>query len=346
VSVRLLVRLGSMGDVVLATAAANALRARWGDGCVDVLVKEEWAPLWRNHPAVGRIHVWRRRRPLGLIEWGRALREQAYTEAIDLQASPRTRMLLRLAGIKQVRRPRRHNVRRRLLVRWHRFGPPPTFQVVQAFVEAVDGGAAVQPSLHPGLEAEARAARLVPSPRVLIGLAPGARHATKRWPIGRFVELGRELVARGNRPLPVFFGPDEDALLAVWRTRWPGDGTWVPIREDLEVAAACVARLGGLVTNDTGLMHAAAAMGTPVIAFFGPTVRQFGFAPWGRGHQILERDSLECRPCSLHGGPRCPKSHFRCMLDIDVATTLAAVDAALAPPAGTASNQPGRGSAS
>jgi lipopolysaccharide heptosyltransferase II len=326
VSDRLLIRLGSMGDVVLATAAANALRAQWGDGCLDVLVKEEWAPLWRNHPAVGQIHVWHRRQPLGLWKWSRNLRSRAYAEAIDLQDSPRSRALLALAGIRKVSRPRRYNLRRRMLARWHRFGPPADYRVLQSFVTATGSDEPVPPSLHPGIEARTRAARLVPSNRRLIGLAPGAKHATKRWPVSRFVDLGRELVARGNRPLPVFFGPDEDGLLAVWRTRWPGDGTWLLVREELEATTAILSRLGGLVTNDTGLMHAAAAMGTPVIAFFGPTVRQFGFAPWGPAHRILEVD-LPCRPCSLHGGSRCPRGHFRCMLGIDVAFALDAVEA-------------------
>jgi len=320
VSDRLLIRLGSMGDVVLATAAANALRAKWGDGSVDVLVKEEWAPLWRNHPAVGQILVWNRRQPFGLWTWSRFLRKKAYKEVIDLQASPRTRTLLQLAGLRRVRRPRRYNLRRRMLVRWHRFGPPADYRVLDSFVAATGSGAPAPPSLHPGVEARAKATRLVPQSRALVGLAPGARHATKRWPVGRFVDLGRQLVASGNRPLPVFFGPDEDGLLAVWRTRWPGDGTWIPVREDLETTAACLGRLGALVSNDTGLMHAAAAMGTPVIAIFGPTVRQFGFAPWGTAHRIVEVDNLPCRPCSLHGGSRCPRGHFRCMLGLDVAT--------------------------
>ena len=323
---RLLIRLGSMGDVVLATAAANALRERWGDHCLDVLVKEAWAPLWRNHPAVRQIHAWRRR-PLEIYRWARTLRQVEYAEIIDLQASTRTQALLRMARqSRAVRRPKRYTIRRRLFVRWHRFGPPRDYRVVDAFVAASGVDVPASPSLHPGVEARAKAARLVPSSRAIIGLAPGARHVTKRWPIQRYIALGRELVARGNRPLPVFFGPDEDGLHAQWRVHWPGDGTWVPIREDLEIAAASLARLRGLVSNDTGLMHMAAAMDTPVIAFFGPTVREFGFAPAGPSHRILEVDGLACRPCSVHGGSRCPKGHFRCMLDLDVATVLQHVE--------------------
>jgi ADP-heptose:LPS heptosyltransferase len=328
---RLLIRLGSMGDVTLATAAAHALRGKWGDACVDVLVKEEWAPLWRNHPAVNDLLVLSRedRGLLGFRRWILRLKEANYADVVDLQASPRTEFLLLLARLRNVRRPRRHALRRRLLVRLHRGGPPATFRMVDAFVEAAVPGARALPSIVPGPEARARAAQVVPSERRLVGLVPGGRHATKCWPIRRFVELGQKLVGQGLGPVPVFFSPGEESFLASWRARWPGDGTWTPVREDIEIVAACLARLGAVVTNDTGLMHVAAAVGTPVTAIFGPTVRQFGFVPAGEGHRILEVENLSCRPCSVHGGPHCPREHFRCMLDTSVEVVAEAVLAAL-----------------
>ena len=72
-------------------------------------------------------------------------------------------------------------------------------------------------------------------------------------------------------------------------------------------------------------MHLAAAVGTPVVALFGPTVAEFGFVPAGPGHTVLER-RLDCRPCSVHGGPRCPLGHFRCMKETAPEEVLAALD--------------------
>lgn len=320
-----------MGDVILATAAANAGRAAWGDGCLDVLVKSEWAPLWENHPAVRRVLALPReeRGPAGLRTWAARLRGGGYAETVDLQASLRTRVLCTWAGLGSVRRPRRYAWRRRALVAAKRWGPPADFRVGRAFVEAAVPGATARPSLHPGTRHRDRARFLVPGDGEQIGLAPGARHATKRWPLERFVEVGRRHAGDGS-PVPVFFGPDEDGLLAAWRRAWPETRAWTPVREDPLTAAACLERLAALVTNDTGLMHAAAAMGTPVAALFGPTVRAFGFAPDGEGHRILETD-LACRPCSRHGGSRCPRGHFRCMLDIPAARVLAALEESRTP---------------
>ena len=80
-----------------------------------------------------------------------------------------------------------------------------------------------------------------------------------------------------------------------------------------------------LVTNDTGLMHMASARKRPVVAVFGPTVREFGFFPQGPEDIVIERAELNCRPCSHIGGDHCPLGHFRCMREIGVDDVLDAV---------------------
>ena len=62
-------------------------------------------------------------------------------------------------------------------------------------------------------------------------------------------------------------------------------------------------------------MHMATAVGTPVVAIFGPTVQGFGFSPLGKS--IVVEKELRCRPCSLHGSDSCPKGHFECMKKIN-----------------------------
>jgi heptosyltransferase-2 len=325
---RLLIRLGSLGDVVLATAAANAAREAWGDGALDVLVKEEWSAVWDGHPAVRRVLAWPRRDrgPAGLPAMAARLRREGYRETIDLQGSPRTRLLTAAAGLRRVSRPRRRGLSRRLAVWTKHWGPPGDYRVVRSFVAARFPGTEALPSVHPGKASRDRAAALLGEAEGKLGLVPGARHVTKRWPLDRYVAVGRELVARGLVPVPVFFGPDEDALLDEWGERWPGEGEWIPVRGDLAVTAAALQRTAAVLTNDSGIMHLAAAVGTPVAAFFGPTVRSFGFPPAGPGHEILEVEGLGCRPCSLHGGSRCPRGHFRCMLDIDPSRALAVLE--------------------
>ena len=70
-----------------------------------------------------------------------------------------------------------------------------------------------------------------------------------------------------------------------------------------------------MVSGDTGVMHMATGVGTPVVALFGPTVQAFGFFPYLSRAVVLERE-MNCRPCSAMGTERCPLGHHRCLDDI------------------------------
>ena len=72
-----------------------------------------------------------------------------------------------------------------------------------------------------------------------------------------------------------------------------------------------------VLTNDSSPIHIASAFKKPfIVALFGPTVEKFGFFPWSKNSYVFENHSLKCRPCAIHGGDKCPKGHFKCMLDI------------------------------
>jgi heptosyltransferase-2 len=168
----------------------------------------------------------------------------------------------------------------------------------------------------------------------LVGLFPGAEWgASKRWPWRRFADLATEL--RRRRPdarLAIFVGPKETWLgVRVFEE----SGKIHPVLgPDLDLAglAAVLARLDLLVTNDSGPMHLAAALGVDTVALFGPTDPR-RTAPAGDGHTVLYRD-LWCSPCFRR---RCPLLHHGCLAGIGVAQVAdAAVErlAARRPPAG------------
>ncbi|HEX9894642.1 MAG TPA: glycosyltransferase family 9 protein, partial [Gemmatimonadales bacterium] len=94
----------------------------------------------------------------------------------------------------------------------------------------------------------------------------------------------------------------------------------------LRASAALIERATVLVTNDSAPLHLAGAVGTPVVALFGPTVPAFGFGPTGAADRVVEVSGLACRPCSTHGPMVCPLGHHRCMIDLPVRSVLAAFD--------------------
>ena len=147
-----------------------------------------------------------------------------------------------------------------------------------------------------------------------VGFAPGARHFTKRWPKEFYVDLGKKLVYDGYSIL-LFGGKEDNEICSEISSLIPGSINLCNEGEILKTAAGmkeCIA----VVCNDSGLMHAACAMKVPVLVFFGSSVKELGFTPYKSKNLILENKSLSCRPCSHIGRERCPKKHFKCMLEL------------------------------
>jgi heptosyltransferase-2 len=170
-------------------------------------------------------------------------------------------------------------------------------------------------------EARARAGEaLAGVKRPAVGLAPGATWATKRWAPERFAALGDALHDQGF-DLVLVAGPGDAEAVAAFRA-----ALRAPLAADLTTLgvaplAAALARLKLLVACDSGPVHVAAALGTPVLSLFGPTSTiRWSPPPPGRALSL----GLDCQPCSNHGGERCPLGHHRCLGDLTTAAVLAA----------------------
>jgi ADP-heptose:LPS heptosyltransferase len=166
----------------------------------------------------------------------------------------------------------------------------------------------------------------------LVAIAPAAAWPTKEWPERRTLALAEHLLADGHRVLFVSTAAERARLTALDRcVAAEQRAAWCS--SDLLRIGALLGRADAAVTADSGLMHLAAAAGTPVLALFGSTVPELGFAPAGAGHRVLGRE-LPCRPCAVHGRRRCPLGHFACLRELEqhvVRRELAAMLAALPP---------------
>ncbi len=331
----LLVRFSSIGDILLTTPLIRALRTRHPGARIDALTKPGFAPLLADNPHLSNVLFPEPDESLGSLA-GR-LREARYTHRLDLHGSLRSRAL-RLLVPGHWSGYRKHRVARALLIRTRRnrypAGTPP---VPERYFEAA-AGLGVTPDGRPpefflspaavgevdGFLAEAG---LDPS-RGLVALAPGAAHATKRWPVAHWRALAGSLRERG-RPVVVVGGQEDADTAAEVAASAPG-AVAVAGRFGLQGTGALLQRSRALVSGDTGVMHMATGVGTPVVALFGPTVEAFGFFPYRARARVLERD-LPCRPCSRMGGPVCPLGHHDCLRGIlpdAVEAAMAALEAA------------------
>jgi heptosyltransferase-2 len=150
-------------------------------------------------------------------------------------------------------------------------------------------------------------------------LAPGSVWGTKRWPF--YAELAMML----DRGSVIVGGQDDVPLANTIVAATSGRAISAAGALSLRSSAALIQRASVLVTNDSAPLHLATAVGTPVVALFGPTVPEFGFGPRGADDVTLERGGLECRPCSRHGPDICPLGHHRCMRELSVEVVAQAV---------------------
>jgi len=314
----LVVRFGALGDVVLTTPLLRAIRRASPDADITVVTGATWAPLLRQHPAVDAVE------PFGpgdrLRDLANRLRRVRWDHRIDLHGSLRSRLLRLLIPGRwgSWRKPRLGRARQV----WAGLTAPPLPPVAEQYFAAAtalgvtpDGHG---PDIHPTDEDERAVDALVP-PGPFIGLAPGAAHATKRWPGPHWAGLA-ELLARRGLPSVIVGAADDRGFV----TGGPGlDACGI----GLGPTAALLRRAAAVVANDSGLMHLATAVQTPVVALFGPTTPTLGYAPYRARAVILERDR-PCRPCSVYGTAHCPMRHHRCMIDLtpeEVADAVSAI---------------------
>ncbi|GIX07220.1 MAG: ADP-heptose--LPS heptosyltransferase [Candidatus Poribacteria bacterium] len=326
----LFVRLGSLGDLVLTTAALRALREKDPEAEIHYLTDSALAPLLESDPDVSRvIAVPRReldRRPGLYWRTVRRLREGRYAASVDFQGKPKTALLTFLAGI-----PLRiggtrwdtHRIRREP----SRYaGAEAVAMLAPLGVKKGDG----RPRLFVSEEAAQQAERLLRSrfPRweegsvPLLGIFPGAGWAPRAWPPERFAAVAFRAVERWDARVLLVGAAKEVERLARIRAALPADRYAVFQEPSLGLLAALVARCDLFLSNDTGPMHLAVALGVPTVALFGPGefVR---FAPQFSPHRPI-REPIACSPCDQF------RDHCRnnaCMLLLSVERVWAELEA-------------------
>jgi heptosyltransferase-2 len=316
----LIVRFSSIGDILLTTPLLRAIRHRHPDARLTVLTKQAYIPLLSHNPNVNRVIALGAGRSLSGVAG--EVRAGSFTHRLDLHGSLRSGALRVLAPGRWTSYPK-HRLARALLVRTKRNRyrdarpvPERYFAAARELDVSPDGA---PPEFFLGSEAEREAAAwlatsgLAPN-RPLIAVAPGAAHATKRWPLEHWRGLLSQIVAGGFN-VAVIGGPDDARLGASLAGAGHGQVASAAGAFGLQTTGALLRRSAAVVSGDTGVMHLATGVTTPVVALFGPTVEAFGFFPYTRRATVLQR-ALACRPCSTQGGPRCPLGHHRCLLEL------------------------------
>lgn len=351
----LIVKLSSLGDVLHALPAAQALRAALPQATLAWAVEQAHAPVLRCQSFLDETIVWDRGTLRGFREFIGRLRATPWDLAIDLQGLFRSGLVAWLSGARRrigfaaarelaplfytERVPLQtmdcHAVERLLELVGHLGAALPGMPLARPYVAggppaAPRPGPALFP-LHPSADELAAvdrwcaAHRFDPSRQRLVILNPHCRRPANVWPLERFVELARRLLAAGTRVAVT--GGAAAGHLGDAMSRRLGDALW---RADgcfsVLGSAALLARAALLVTGDTGPMHLAVAVGTPVVALLGATA-PVRTGPYASDAVVIHK-RLACAPCLAK---RCPLGHDppACMAAIGVDEVYQAVCARL-----------------
>ncbi len=337
----LVVQTAFLGDLVLTIPLLRELKRALPDAPLTLVTTALGASTLSGQRCVDALVVFDKngkdRGALGLLRLGREIRFLAPDVIVAAQRSARTGLLALLSGAsvrigfegapgrlaytrKVAWDPAAHAVRRYLALAAAAGGDP--------------AGADPRPWLEVDPVAGDRAARLLldagiePDKKVL-AVAPGSVWGTKRWIPEGFAAVVAESARRGLAP--VLVGSEaERKLCGTVAATANVPAANVAGRCGIPELAAVLARAVALVSNDSGSGHVASAVGTPVVAIFGPTATAFGYTPFGVENRIVEQAGLPCRPCDRHGPAVCPLGHFRCMREIGPERVLAALDEVLA----------------
>jgi len=296
----LLIRLSSLGDIVLTTPAIRAVRAHFPDAYIAMLVAKQSAEILRENPHLDEIITFDRLandKDTGeMLRMSRHLRERKFTLTIDFQRKFRTEMLMYFSGAAErvgkgrfctIRVPEQGNkhATAHYFDLLHAAGIPAEDKRLELFLSESERLDAAQRFDAAGVNNGA----------LTVGLFPGAGWKLREWMPERFAAIGDRLVQHFNANVLIFGGPKEAGLVQAVANLMNAHA--IPFAGNLQVRelAACLEKCDLFLTNDTGPMHIAAAVGTPTVSLFGPG-NHIRFQPLGALHQTI-RHAVPCSPC-------------------------------------------------
>lgn len=326
----LVIQTAFLGDVVLTTPLFRALKELWPASHLAALVIPETAPVLERLSALDEIII-HDKRAGGLGELGRVMgevRAKKFDVVVSPHRSARSSLIARTSGA-----PRRVGYRESALsfLYTERIARPADRHETERILALAEAMGSSHGDRRPTLavaDDERAAARGAAGNERYVVMSPSSVWPTKRWMPEGFAAVSDYLAGRGYGVV-ITGGPGEEEEAAAVAAAMEAPAVNLAAKTTTRELAALVAEAALLVANDSAPVHLASAFDTPTVAVFGATVPAQGFAPLASRSAVAEVPELSCRPCGAHGGRRCPKKHFRCMVDLSPADVVSAVDAVL-----------------
>ena len=313
----LIIRLSSIGDIVLTTPVIRCLHKQLPGVEIHFLVKKNFSSILNSNPYVNKVHIWKDE----ISDTIEDLKAENFDVVIDLHHNLRSLKIKSGLGLKSFSFYKL-NVEKWLMtaLKWNRL---PDRHIVDRYLDTVSSfgvkndGAGLDFFIP--MEDEVIPADISDTlNREYVAMVIGAAHYTKRLPTEKLSELLQKITF----PVVLIGGPEDRALgemLVQGRENHVVNSCG---NLNLNQSASLVRQSSLVITHDTGMMHIAAAFHRPIISVWGNTIPAFGMSAYygdiGGVDFRAEVQGLSCRPCSKIGYSKCPRKHFRCMIDQDI----------------------------
>ena len=319
----LVIRFSSIGDIVLTTPVVRCLKQKYPQAEVHYLTKVAYGPMLTSNPYIDRLFYLND----DLAEVTEQLKKEKYDHVVDLHNNIRTMRVKKALKVKSYAFPKL-NFKKWLLVNL-KMDVMPDKSIVERYFEAVRPLGVYNDGK--GLDYFLRTDKQLTNTDIpmshwggFVGCVIGGSYNTKKLPVQQWKKFCETV------PYPVMLlgGPEDraegDEIAALDRIKIYNSCGKFSLNESAELVKYAKV----IVSNDTGLMHVAAAFQKPIISLWGNTSPEMGMFPYygfnnlkdriAAQSVIMENKNLGCHPCSKLGYARCPKRHFKCMNELDM----------------------------
>ena len=326
----LFIRLSSIGDIVLTTPLYRCTRQHLPQAEIHVLTKAAFREVLAANPYIDQIHVFEK----DIAEVIPELQAQKFDYVADLHHNLRTLKVKQSLRVKKTFSFPKRNIGKWVLANL-RVNVLPDESIVERYFETLrplgvrNDGQGLDYFIP---ESDKTRQDDLPFGHLagFVGCVIGGSYETKKLPVAQWIAVCGQL----SYPVVLLGGREDRAMGELIAASAPGKIYNACGKFTFNESADLVRRSRVVISNDTGLMHVAAAFKKPVISLWGNTVPEFGMFPYYGFNNlkdrvapqsvIIERKDLGCHPCSKLGYSRCPRGHFKCMNTLDAAQIAAA----------------------
>ena len=314
----LVIRFSSIGDIVLTTPVIRCLKNQISDVEIHVLTKKKFSGLYKTNPYINKVYEYDDSLKKNIEE----LKLENYDYIVDLQKNKRSLRVTRALHCQHSSFPKLNF--KKFLLTTFKINLMPDIHIVDRYFKAVEKLGVKND--YQGLDffiSEKNNYPLSELPenfqKGYHAFVIGGTYKTKILPAVKVSEVIKKL----NEPVILLGGPDDveraEEILSAISCQLSAISLVGKI--NLEQSASIVKNAKSVLTNDTGLMHIAAAFHKNIVSVWGNTVPELGMYPYLPKEKekchIIECKDVKCRPCSKLGFKECPRRHFKCMMEID-----------------------------